>query len=231
MRHLLEHLDPLPSYAYTAVQDGHIRIVELLPGKDYEPIVCLMYEANLDEHPVYEALSYVWGDPKALVSCVYIVGSAAAGVQLQPYFQEKKNHAQPQEKPCFLQITETLHCALNTLRHPEHSRHLWVDAICINQKDLCEQGSQVGIMSRIFGQAARVVAHLGYEEDGSENLPSVLEKIRDHNANRKKQGRNSLDHFWDEIDMSATNLEAWEPIRRFFSRPWYDYTITAYAHS
>jgi hypothetical protein len=230
MSHLLEHLDPLPGYVYTAVQNGHIRILEVLPGRGYDPIVCQMHVASLDEHPYYEALSYVWGDPPALVSCVYIVDSPTAGVIPKRFFRADEDHAQPQEKPYFLQITATLRCALLRLRHPEQSRRLWVDAICINQKDLREQSSQVGMMARIFGQAARVVAHLGPEEDGSAILPSVFQKIHDHDAYQQTQGKGNMDHFWDELKMPFENLGAWKPVRSFLDRPWYDYAIAIYVH-
>jgi len=224
MSHLSEHPDPLPGYAYTAVQDGHIRILEVLPGQGEDPIVCLMHPTSLDDHPSYEALSYVWGDPPALVGCINIVDSPTAGVHPEGLFRANEDHAHPQEKPYFLlRVTASLHCALIRLRHPEQSRRLWVDAICINQKDLREQSTQVGMMTRIFGQAVRVVAHLGPEQDGSEILPSVLKKTRDHDAYRREQGKGgNLDHFWDELEMSHTNLEAWKPVRSFLDRPWYD---------
>ncbi|KAF2029305.1 HET-domain-containing protein [Setomelanomma holmii] len=195
--------------------------MEVLPGRGNDPIVCLIYEISPDEHPHYEALSYVWGDPSALVSCLYLVDSATAGVQLERFFQGNENHAHPQKKPCLLPIAANLRCALFRLRYPERSRHLWVDAICINQKDSRERSSQVRMMTRIFGQAARVVAHLGDEKDGSEILPSVLQKIRDHDTYRQKQGRNGLDHFWDELEMPPKNLEVWQPIRSFLDRPWF----------
>jgi hypothetical protein len=127
-----------------------------------------------------------------------------------------------------LQITATLHCALLRLRHPKESRRLWVDAVCINQKDLHEQSSQVGMMARIFSQAARVVAHLGYEENGSEILPFALQKIREHDAHRRKTGQNNMNHFWDELKMPHENIEVWEAIRSFFDRPWYDYIVASY---
>ena len=223
MSYLLEHPDPLLGYAYTAVQDGHIRIMEVLPGRGDDPIVCLMHKASLDEYPCYEALFYVWGDPPALVSRVYIIDSPTAGVDLKRVSGANEDHAHPREKPHFLQVTATLRCALIRLRHPEQSRRLWADAICINQKDLREQSTQVGMMTRIFGQAARVVAHLGPEADGSEILPSVFKKIHEHDAYRREQGQGgSLNHFWDELKMPPENLQVWKPVRSFFDRPWYD---------
>ena len=129
MKHILEHLDHLSRYEYRAVQNGHIRVLEVLPGQGHDPVVCSIHEISLDEHPDYEALSYVWGDPRALVSCIYIVDSATAGIHLKDSFQANDSHVHPQQKPCFLQITPTLHSALTRLRHPEQSRRLWVDAI------------------------------------------------------------------------------------------------------
>ncbi|KAG0651799.1 hypothetical protein D0Z07_1453 [Hyphodiscus hymeniophilus] len=67
--------DPLPEYAYTAIQDGHVRILEVLPGRDYDPIVCLIHGSSLDERPYYEALSYVCRDPPALLPSIYTVDS------------------------------------------------------------------------------------------------------------------------------------------------------------
>jgi hypothetical protein len=40
---------------------------------------------------------------------------------------------------------------------------LWVDAICINQKDVNERGHQVGIMRDVYSKAARVLIWLGEE--------------------------------------------------------------------
>lgn len=218
MNHLSEHSDPLPTYAYTAVQNDHIRIIEVLPGRGDDPVFCLIHEVSLNDNPHYEALSYVWGDPPALVSCVYIVDSATTDGGLEDSSGVNEDH----KKPCFLPVTATLRCALIRLRHPEHSRRLWVDAVCINQKNLHEQASQVGMMTKIFSQAARVVAHLGYEETGSEMLPSTLQKIREHDAYRRKNGQSNMNHFWDEIQMPRENVEVWEAIRNFFDRPWYD---------
>lgn len=44
-------------------RDRHqIRLLSLKPGEPHEPISATLSLAYLDEHPRYEALSYVWGD-------------------------------------------------------------------------------------------------------------------------------------------------------------------------
>lgn len=45
------------------LHDGEIRVLTLHAGDVLEPIVCSLQAVVLDERPVYEALSYTWGDP------------------------------------------------------------------------------------------------------------------------------------------------------------------------
>lgn len=44
------------------------------------------------------------------------------------------------------------------------AKYTWIDAICINQDDIEERNSQVGSMSRIYGQAQLVLGWLGQED-------------------------------------------------------------------
>jgi hypothetical protein len=45
------------------LRDGEIRVLTLHAGDVLDPIVCSLRVAVLEERPVYEALSYTWGDP------------------------------------------------------------------------------------------------------------------------------------------------------------------------
>ncbi len=51
--------------------------------------------------------------------------------------------------------------ALKRLRHPEQSRVLWIDAVCINQDDIQERSQQVAMMGDIYKQASRVLTWIG----------------------------------------------------------------------
>lgn len=57
--------------------------------------------------------------------------------------------------------TVNLESALRHLRSDQHDVSLWVDAVCISQKDLVERGSQVTQMGRIYASAEQVVSWLG----------------------------------------------------------------------
>lgn len=133
--------------------DG-IRLLRLMPCKDDNAIIqCQLLNYSLSDSRngthLYEALSYVWGDPDHTV----------------PIFIGEHR----------FRVTENLHAALLRLRDRSVERILWVDAICINQADEQEKERQIQSMARIFGQANRVIVWLGKAGDSSER---ALEEIR-----------------------------------------------------
>jgi len=48
-----------------------IRLLHLKPGEQSDAIQISIRDTNLDQQPMYEALSYTWGDPleKSLIVC------------------------------------------------------------------------------------------------------------------------------------------------------------------
>lgn len=110
-----------------------------------EPIVCVLSKASLDDNPAYDALSYVWGDP-AVCDKITLDG------------RERD-------------VTVNLFAALRRLRHATEQKHLWVDALCIDQENHDEKTHQVGLMGRIYSQAREVFLWLGdlVEDDDQED--------------------------------------------------------------
>jgi hypothetical protein len=51
------------SRLHLPLSSGEIRILTLHAGNVPDPIKCSLQVVVLDEEPVYEALSYTWGDP------------------------------------------------------------------------------------------------------------------------------------------------------------------------
>lgn len=106
---------------------------------------------RLNETVPYEALSYCWGAPhmESVIDC---------------------------SQGC-IPITMTLDHALRVLRRTDVSRRLWIDQICINQKNNTERSSQVRLMHRIYSGAKRTIVWLG--EDDREQGPIVQELLND----------------------------------------------------
>ena len=128
-------------------QEREIRVVVLLPGQWSEPIRCVLTVVRLGKAPSYQALSYVWGDPR---------NQQKVSVNQQPFL-----------------ITRNLHKALRRLRDPDAVRMIWVDALCINQEDVIERNQQVRLMSDIYKSASEVLIWLGDAEHPAEAPPVV----------------------------------------------------------
>jgi len=97
--------------------------------------------------PVYEALSYTWGEMQDLQT-VHVV--------TQPH-QDYVGSSQTD----ITYIGEDLAEALRFLRRSDDSRTLWIDALCINQQDAVERSEQMELMPTIYKQATVVIAWLG----------------------------------------------------------------------
>ncbi|KAH6725008.1 heterokaryon incompatibility protein-domain-containing protein, partial [Leptodontidium sp. MPI-SDFR-AT-0119] len=146
----------MSSYEYSLLplEDDNIRLLHLLPDKDKDaPLQCELRNYSLQKlgpgTHLYEALSYVWGEPNnPLPICVDKIEFS---------------------------VGANLHAALSRLRDHSFVRIIWVDAICINQGNVVEQGQQVQIMAKIYSNAHRVIVWLG---DETEEIKGALEDIR-----------------------------------------------------
>lgn len=109
----------------------------------------------IDECPPYIALSYVWGTD-------------------EPSHEIRLNNR------VFL-VRDNLWHALSRLADQpswdlenKQVQYFWIDALCINQKDLLERGHQVDLMGLIFSRAYMAIAWLGlaeYESDLAMEIP------------------------------------------------------------
>jgi hypothetical protein len=138
---------PLPPEGY------NIRLLCLLPNEDEAaPLQCALRNYSLPKLDtrthLYEALSYVWGNPdETLPICV-------DGGQFP--------------------VTLNLHAALSHLRDRSFERIIWVDAVCIDQTNSEERKKQVQLMAKIYSKAHRVIVWLG---KGSADTIGALEDI------------------------------------------------------
>ena len=120
--------------------ESHIRILRLHPALNLRaPIRCNLQETSLqdikDGRESYEALSYVWG------SCH---GN-------QKIFCDGKP------------LLVTMNClqALRYLRLKSKTRNLWVDALCIDQRNVQERSHQVALMGDVYRLASKVLIWFG----------------------------------------------------------------------
>lgn len=127
VRHRWRPLDPAKN---------EIRLLTIEPASDEcATLSCSLSTVSLDDDPVYDALSYTWGDRTQSVP-----------IRLDGFLWE---------------ITTNLSDALLQLRQDPSRRRLFVDALCIDQHDLAEKSIQVPLMGRIYNQAQHAHCWLG----------------------------------------------------------------------
>lgn len=147
---------PLPTYTSLSREGKQIRLLRLPQRRQQcedqtieQEISCAFSVVSLEDAPVYEALSYVWGEP-AKEKTILIDNEPVA-------------------------VTRNLHDALSQLQSPDEERILWVDAVCINQDDNLERTHQVSIMRHIYEHAFRVLVYLGPAWVGCEEVFEFFE--------------------------------------------------------
>lgn len=101
----------------------------------------------------------------------------------------------------------------------------WADAICINQSDIEEKGSQVSMMDRIYSESSYVVAWLGPEDKHLDAGLRALGTLRGH-----------VDQFWESNIQSFNgddkeNYETagvplipraeWDGLASIYQRQWF----------
>lgn len=141
--------------------NSEIRVLQIKPGFPDSPIRCTFHVTSLDNLDVsYEALSYAWGTGNQNTTHEDI------------YFGDDDDDTNK------VGVTPPLANALRRLRLLNEPRHVWADALCINQTDNHEKSLQVSIMGRIYStctQGAIWVGPLGEvpEEDAQAALDTI----------------------------------------------------------
>lgn len=152
------------AYAYKAlpIDEHHIRLLEILPGCDTDPIRVRISCLSLSQvFGAYNALSYMWGPPrpthKVWVNDQYVIVRENLWRFLRHYRKVCRDNRAPL---------------------------LWTDSICINQEDLIEKGSQIQAMDKVYSGARRVLIWLGdiseKEHLTNKDIDLVLELRKTH---------------------------------------------------
>lgn len=113
------------------------------------PIECDIIHTSLDyslEEVCYEAISYCWAD-QTPTQIVYVEGQDALA-------------------------TKNCEAALRRFRPKKENkmRFLWIDSLCIDQKNWAERSRQVILMGEIYSKAEQVLVWLGNESGPVEGV-------------------------------------------------------------
>lgn len=132
---------------YNKLQAGQIRLLEILEDDGHTG---RLHTVDLETAPSYTALSYFWGTPPAADEARCFVTVNGVTVETQ----------------------KNLHNALGQLGATVRKYRLmiWIDFLCIDQRNTDERGCQVAMMKKVFEKATVIYAWVG--------LPSNTEEVR-----------------------------------------------------
>ncbi|KAH7063858.1 heterokaryon incompatibility protein-domain-containing protein [Paraphoma chrysanthemicola] len=177
--------DPLPR------DRGTIRILELFSSEKADAgVLCALItpeEKERANYP-YEALSWCWGVDKK-----------------NDYIRIQRSNRKTYAKF----VSPNLVAALKALRHPDRSRFLWIDMVCIDQDNLDEKNHQVEMMDIIYGNAERVCIWLGEANTSSRMALRFIKHEVSH-----------LQSFDTLID-SENASKKWVALLDLMQRPWF----------
>ena len=173
-------------YPYKPLRMNEIRILTVSPGRPGERIECYLSVHGLGDPGEYEALSYSWE-----------TWDYPSSIDL--------NHQS-------FNVTPSLATALKNLRHSNKPRHLWVDAICINQQDAGETEIQIALMANIMEGATGVCIWLGEKDKNTQLAFSSHHRIMELDDLNRLISVDSL--LRQVIALSALSARSW------FHRRW-----------
>lgn len=156
--HLRKFENKYPYQALDPLQK-EIRVLHLIPGPAREIVRGKLRHISLlsDPRPVFETISYTW------------MGSTGAKYD-----------------PCAIELDGTrvwvpfnTAQALRRFRYTEVERVVWIDAVCISQKDVGERNQQVALMGEVYRLGSHNLIYLEDDEIGEDlrvlrNMESVL---------------------------------------------------------
>jgi hypothetical protein len=189
------------SFKYKRLPKDSIRLLTVLLRDDASPEIQLETYSR-DRAPDFDALSYTWGEDTST--------SVILCNKLQLTIRTNLFEAIP---------------LISSSRPPPH-RPLWIDAICLNQRDHQEKADHVPLMGSTYEGAARTLIWLGHTADGSdrvmESLPALTIHLQSQSVDEAERlstsdSRAVLKHY----GLPWSGSRNWAAIQSLFKRPWF----------
>ncbi|TVY65743.1 Heterokaryon incompatibility protein 6 OR allele [Lachnellula suecica] len=160
------------------LKPGKIRILTLLKSSSVKDgIQCELHTLSQEDNPSYVALSYLWGNENPT----------------------RNISVNGEDFPAPL----NLYSALEHFCDARRDIHIWVDAVCIDQKNPSEKREQIQLMRDVYSEAAETWVWLGEEMKESNRAITLIKRLSAEFGSPKpgpEQKRQALPESWDMKD-------------------------------
>ncbi|KAI0113171.1 heterokaryon incompatibility protein-domain-containing protein [Daldinia grandis] len=159
---------------YQPLPAGSIRLLSIVPGFASEAINCsLVIVADVEQAPTFDAISYVWGTElsEEPIMCngqrMTVTKNLIEAMRyLRPLPRWDSVITWPENHPLHSSRNVWREFASNRQEERGNSdfqqeRPIWIDALCINQKDNAEKSLHVKSIDRVYTNAHTVKIWLG----------------------------------------------------------------------
>ncbi|PSN59516.1 hypothetical protein BS50DRAFT_565416 [Corynespora cassiicola Philippines] len=220
-------------YSRQPLSGNEIRLLSIRPDERNESIRCDLFVKDLATlKGKFEALSYCWGKEQDYEGIIKIRQTCWIPKKEEPEDGEYKTYPYTE-----FPVTPNLLTALIHLRSELTPVLIWVDAICINQKEttegIKEKNQQLSMMSDIYNSAKNVCIWLGPNNEKTieamkfvntiMNFQTLDEHLRDEDKlNIRKESNKSTaeSNGYTDPDNEWINLVKTLKETEWFSRRW-----------
>jgi hypothetical protein len=182
-------------YQYLPLSDMEYRLVRVLPER-MSTLKCEICHRSLHEASDYIAISYAWGD----------------GLDMKQLVVEGTK----------VMVPTSLYDALKAVRKKKEEVLVWVDALCIDQRNRDERATQVRLMGEIYSRAVSVAIWLGPEADESAQAVRLLQQVANNAVSPRRIRAVSMypdsaallalfkRDYWKRLWVSKADIRAYE---------------------
>ncbi|KAH8725796.1 heterokaryon incompatibility protein-domain-containing protein [Phaeosphaeriaceae sp. PMI808] len=206
----------LPAFTYQDILPNEFRVVVLHPAQNFNDGVEIHLQTRQrSDNKFYEAVSYTWGTDQT-TDRLYVHDEkfAASHLHDQYIFTRMFRYYQTRDRGnAELRVRSNVTTMLRYLRYKWLPRYLWIDAICINQRNMEEKSQQVNQMGDIYRKSGRTLIWLGSSKIYPRPLSALEAAAR---ARRSK--------FWgiSEVQVTDENRGPNQPdIQEILTLPWF----------